>query len=620
MEKDKSEDFIPVKCLKHKKPNKNPQFMLLQKKREKIIDDKLEEKEINTNIENKKKTLFKIDKNLPSDRQTNDANNQEFRILSPVKIQNKNLPHTNKKIFKIFRINESTQNINDPSDQITSINSNSYNTSFLNKETVFMSDNQNSEKITTKIIPTQINFHNNTFNFGSTFNNKPPEFIFDNRSNIKLNLKNDLLKDKLKLGLNLEEKSNPSKEFMNNVSTCATNKSDNTENNNNMFIDLVQKNFSDKDLLMKNKEKVVKDFNQPTICLIDLEEKTEIISKSGNLSNKIININKKENKNQFIENHDNIRKIGSTTNTTNTLKNVGQNVESPKNIRINSTKLFCEDQKETIKPQKTIKEHKVIQQNVPIIMNRKSDSSQLDVKKFNPQINTERKDNRNLAIKSCNPSYKSLSPIVKDYKETKDLNDENRRKSFKNPNEKYIVQKELANILKLSHPVTLNEILNTLTNFFEQHRLLEKKEFVLLFKNNKLKELFNSDFLKLSDIKPKLLQFLKKYDCSIDKKEIKDNTTKKPINEENKSTLNITKDKKESFEKKSLIKPIKSVDKNEKKAEQSIEDGIKKNNNGWNIEMSNRKNEINIKKIHTLEKVKNLNFFIKDESLKLFKF
>ncbi len=185
--------------------------MFLQKKREKIVEDKLEEKEININIENKKKTLFKIDKNLPSDRQTNDANNQEFRILSPVKIQNKNLPHTNKKIFKIFRINESTQNINDPSDQITSINSNSYNTSFLNKETVFMSDNQNSEKITTKIIPTQINFHNNTFNFGSTFNNKPPEFIFDNRSNIKLNLKNDLLKDKLKLGLNLEEKSNPSK-------------------------------------------------------------------------------------------------------------------------------------------------------------------------------------------------------------------------------------------------------------------------------------------------------------------------------------------------------------------------------------------------------------------------
>jgi len=616
MEKDKSEDFIPVKCLKHKKPNKNPHFMFLQKKREKIVEDKLEEKEININIENKKKTLFKIDKNLPSDRQTNNANNQEFRILSPVKNHKSNLPHTNKRIFKIFKINESLQNNNNPGDQITSINNNSYNNSFLNKQTVFMSDNQNKEKITTQIIPTQINFHNNTFNFGSTYSNKPPEIIFENKSHIKLHLKNDIIKDKLKLGLNLEEKNNSSKDLMSKESTCNSDKSDDTEKNNNMFIDIVQKKLSDKDLLMKNKDKVIKDNNQKTICLINLEENTEIITNSDYVHNKLLNENKKENKNQLVENHDTIRKIGSTLKT---LKNVSQNVESPKNGRINSAKMICEEPKETSKLQKTVSQHKVIKKNDTIIINRNNEYSPLHLKKNNSLINCERKDSRNTTAKSQNPSYKSLSPIIKDFKETKDLNDENRRKLFKNPSQKYIVQKELANILKLSHPVTLTEILNSLTNFFEQHKLLEKKEYVLLFKNNKLKELFNSDFLKLSDVKPKLLQFLQKCDSSNDKKEIKENTTKKHVNEENKSTLNLIKNKIESKEKKCLNKSIKNVEKNEKKSEQSIEDG-NKNNNGWKIEMSVKKNEINIKKIHTLEKVKNLNFFIKDESLKLFKF
>ena len=58
MEKDKSDDFIPVKCVKHKNPYINEKYLFLNKKREKIKVDAIEEKKnINSRADKKKKTF-----------------------------------------------------------------------------------------------------------------------------------------------------------------------------------------------------------------------------------------------------------------------------------------------------------------------------------------------------------------------------------------------------------------------------------------------------------------------------------------------------------------------------------------------------------------------------------
>ena len=570
MEKNKTGDFIHIRCTTHKRKIEKAKF--LQKKRDNSL--------IKIPVTISKKKLFEVisykehynsnneltrKQNIDLTNPKNDMNPPILKLRSNYSFDttsHNSTPVGKLKVFNVIKsetiesitersdLAEEKKYLNIPSKEMSLVNMNNAKSSIISKNNF-----SHNEEIKSKIIPTQINFHNNTFNFGNSY---------ENRS--KLNLDDKIIKDKLNLNINNEKSKkenlniNIDKEF-NNEKDKKTNESSKLDlKSKNTLIDkfdvMKKTNLKNLDIVFNKKENPIIELNNG--------EKRIPNNKSELASININKINKSDSmKNEFL-NINNSRMYIRTPKTNEKVFDLNEKINLKKDYIISR-------KNEKLENPTLIKEDILIKANTKI---EKSKSNEGNINLDEEKITGKTKSIPQIELKSLSLDQK--------------LSHQKMEVSNHPINERYFIKPELAKILNIYFPVTLTELLSKFKSYLLGKNIVENNEYILLFKDQKLKELFNTEFLKLSDLKEKLFYFIER----IEKKNLKRDLEKPKVLSEN-------------FSKNHLLSEIV----NEKEYE--------KNLSGWRIQ---KEKEIDTRELHRLDIIIRRSFFKKDECFKLVKF
>ena len=524
MEKNKSGDFIQIRCNKHKKMIERAKF--LQKKRDKSLIDILYKKKLHQVKSNKDDGSYQTPNEAPSNLIKKPKNiNPPILKLKGITSHSSYSKSSKAKLFNVTK----TDLIEGNNEQIM--------TNVVADEKKYLSipnkDNQNSksfqskinynqtDEVKTNIIPTQINF--NTFNFSNTYPDNTTKLIIEDK------IKKD------KLNQNINEKTYKNDSF-----------------NKNIGIEL----NSVKD--MKTNESCSKFETRSKINLNDKHDlKKKVVLKNSDLDkNTNVDLTKEEKK--FV-NYNNEQDIYRNKFKSDIAKNSKFSDKSSSQF---DKKLLDRD----------AAKDKIL--NVP---GKKNYRELISNEQIYNIIKKEENSNR----------YRRTNDLKKSISKMKFVG--NKESSNHNPmEEKYFIKPELGKILNIHTSVLFSELISKFKTYLIDKNILENKEYVLLFKDPKLKEIFKTDFFNISDLNEKLIKFVDK----IEKQQNKDidlvKSDKKPIRNQNHQLVN-------EHEQKSYL-------------------------SGWNIHQDKNIKDIDIRRIHRVDVINKRCFFIKDECVKLIKF